>query len=69
MDDNTELETTIGQLNFLKWAFSNLIIDYINVHKKEIENDMNNCLKQLKKKSKNEGEKNAKKFLNLQQGV
>ena len=52
LDDDNEIETTIGQLNFLKWAFSNLIIDYIIDHKKEIENDMNMCLKQIKKKSK-----------------
>jgi len=57
LDDNTEIETTIGQLNFLKWAFSNLIIDYIDIHKKEIENDMNICLKQIKKKSKSIGRK------------
>jgi len=58
LDDDNEIETTIGQLNFLKWAFSNLIIDYIIDHKKEIENDMNMCLKQIKKKSnKNTGRK------------
>lgn len=57
LDDNTEIETTIGQLNFLKWAFSNLIIDYIYINKKEIETDMNICLKQIKKKSKSIGRK------------
>jgi len=42
------LETTIGQLNFFKWAISNLILDYIFIHKKEIEDDMNKCLKEMK---------------------
>ena len=35
------LDTTIGQLNFLKWAINNLIMDYIKVHKDNIEFDMN----------------------------
>ena len=28
--NDKEIETTIGQLNFFKWAIDNLIIDYIN---------------------------------------
>lgn len=35
-------ETTIGQLNFFKWALENQIIKYIKQHYNEIENDMNN---------------------------
>tara|TARA_Y100000992_G_C21197559_1_gene458719 strand:+ start:176 stop:727 length:552 start_codon:yes stop_codon:yes gene_type:complete len=35
-------ETTIGQLNFFKWALENQIINYIKQHYNEIENDMNN---------------------------
>jgi hypothetical protein len=42
------IETTIGQLNFFKWAISNLILDYISIHKKDIEDDMNKCLKEMK---------------------
>lgn len=42
------VETTIGQLNFFRWAISNLITDYILLHKKEIEVDMNTCLKNMK---------------------
>ena len=30
------LETTIGQLNFFKWAIDNLIIDYIKMNYKDI---------------------------------
>ena len=33
--------TTIGQLNFFKWALENKIIDYVIAHREEIENDMN----------------------------
>ena len=42
------IETTIGQLNFFKWAISNLITDYILLHKDKIELDMNTCLKNMK---------------------
>ena len=42
------LDTTIGQLNFFKWAISNLIIDFIMLHKDNIELDMNTCLKEMK---------------------
>lgn len=36
------VETTIGQLNFFKWAIENKVIDYIEQHYDTIENDMNN---------------------------
>ena len=48
IDDNHSVETTIGQLNFFKWAISNLILEYIKINKDEIETDMNTCLKQMK---------------------
>ena len=35
------METTIGQLNFFKWAIDNKILDYIEAHYDEIERDMN----------------------------
>ena len=37
----THIETTIGQLNFFKWALENKVIDYIEENYAEIENDMN----------------------------
>jgi hypothetical protein len=36
------IETTIGQLNFFKWALENRVIDYIEQNYNEIEKDMNN---------------------------
>jgi hypothetical protein len=36
---------------------SNLIIDYIEIHKKEIEDDMNTCLKTVKKDKKTSSRK------------
>ena len=36
------IETTIGQLNFFKWAFENKVIEYIEQNYADIEKDMNN---------------------------
>ena len=35
------METTIGQLNFFKWAIENNIVEYIQKNYETIENDMN----------------------------
>jgi len=43
-------ETTVGQLNFFKWAIENDILKYIWENYDLIENDMNNSLKNLYKK-------------------
>ena len=40
--NETHLQTTIGQLNFFKWAFENNVIDYIEENYATIEKDMNN---------------------------
>jgi len=40
-DDENFMETTIGQLNFFKWALENKIIDYIDTNYEAIESDMN----------------------------
>lgn len=40
-EDNKYFVTTVGQLNFFKWALENNIIDYIQEHLKDIEDDMN----------------------------
>lgn len=47
-------ETTIGQMNFFKWALENKIIDYIEEHYEEIEVDMNenNSLSKTRKAMK-----------------
>lgn len=36
------IETTIGQLNFFKWAIENKVVNYIEDNYNEIEKDMNN---------------------------
>jgi hypothetical protein len=40
-NDTASIETTIGQLNFFKWAIDNHILEYISENYQEIENDMN----------------------------
>ena len=40
-DDEKTMETTIGQLNFFKWAIENQIIDFIENNYDTIETDMN----------------------------
>jgi hypothetical protein len=37
----TSIETTIGQLNFFKWALENQVVDYIDENYETIEKDMN----------------------------
>ena len=39
--DGTSIQTTLGQLNFFKWALENKIIDYIKKNVASINNDMN----------------------------
>ena len=40
-DDEKYMETTIGQLNFFKWAIENKIIEFIEANYDDIEKDMN----------------------------
>ena len=43
------LNTTIGQLNFLKWSIDNLVIEYIINNYNTIEDDMNTSIKDIRK--------------------
>jgi hypothetical protein len=40
--DDKCIETTIGQLNFFKWALENKVVEYISNNYDTIEKDMNN---------------------------
>ena len=40
--DDKCIETTIGQLNFFKWALENQVVDFIESNYDTIEKDMNN---------------------------
>ena len=51
--ENKDIVTTIGQLNFFRWAIENRVLEYINNNLDDIEKDMNtNIKKNLKKKKK-----------------
>jgi hypothetical protein len=50
-DNEKYMETTIGQLNFFKWAIENDIIDYIRTNYEMIESDMNSRNSTSKNKS------------------
>ena len=50
---NNGISTTIGQLNFFKWAIDNLIIEYIKENYVQIEEDMNISYNSMKKEKKN----------------
>ena len=58
---DTSIETTIGQLNFFKWAIENKVIDYIEENYEAIEKDMNNRNSTAKRKDNVENSKTRKK--------
>ncbi len=63
--DNNEIETTVGQLNFFRWAIENKIIDYIKLHLNDIETDMNDSIRHLYKKSDNTQHRRKRKELSI----
>tara|TARA_Y100000817_G_C16803540_1_gene520822 strand:+ start:554 stop:1129 length:576 start_codon:yes stop_codon:yes gene_type:complete len=60
-EDGKVIDTTIGQLNFFKWAIDNLIIDYIKMNYKDIEDDMNNSYNTNKIQKKEKKDKKERK--------
>ena len=50
-DKDNYMETTIGQLNFFKWAIDNQVVKYIEENYNEIENDMNSRNSTSKRKA------------------
>ena len=60
--NGTCIETTIGQLNFFKWALENRVVNYIEDNYDTIEKDMNNRNSTSKRKeSISENSKTRKK--------
>lgn len=55
------ITTTIGQLNFFRWAIQNNIIDYIHNNCKNIEDDMNSSISYVYNKTANGQEKPSRK--------
>lgn len=62
LDNNdNEIITTVGQLNFFRWAIDNKILQYIYEHFDIIESDMTNSLKNLYKKDNKDDEKKIRR--------
>jgi hypothetical protein len=59
--EGTFIETTIGQLNFFKWAIENRVINYIEENYETIEKDMNNRNSTSKRKDLIDNSKTRKK--------
>jgi len=53
-DESKIMETTIGQLNFFKWAIENKIVDFIDTNYADIEDDMNHRNSTSKRRSPSE---------------
>lgn len=50
-DQNTSIQTTVGQLNFFRWAIDNKVLDYIEEHYEDIVEDSQRTLNQIHKES------------------
>jgi hypothetical protein len=59
-EKNSFIQTTIGQLNFFKWAIQNGIVSYIENNYADIESDMN-LRHSIKNKDKINDSKTRKK--------
>ena len=62
--DDKHIITTVGQLNFFKWAIEKNVIQYIKDNLKDIEADMNQNIRKnyTKKSKKNENRKKRKEL-------
>jgi hypothetical protein len=53
-DKDSNIETTIGQLNFFRWIIQNDILEYIIINIKAVESDMINIQKENQNKKNND---------------
>ena len=60
-ENETYIQTTIGQLNFFRWALENKILDYIEHNLIKINNDMNNRNSTAKNRKEKANVKTRKK--------
>ena len=59
------INTTIGQLNFFRWAIDNLVIENILLNYKNIEDDMNISIKNIRKNYIKTSERKQRQELSL----
>ena len=50
--DHEQIVTTIGKLNFFRWALESKILEYIETHEEEIRTGYNSCLKETTQSQK-----------------
>ena len=60
-NETSHIQTTIGQLNFFKWAIENYVIEYIEQNYNAIEKDMNTRNSTAKNKNPDKTNKTRKK--------
>lgn len=63
--DGSTLETTIGQLNFFKWAIEYDVLKYIDDNFEDIESDMNACKKNSKSGIPDQGTRKRREELSV----
>ena len=63
--ENKSIQTTIGQLNFFKWALENKVIDYIINNYSEIEIDMNKRNSTSKRNKSNTNSRKKREELSI----
>lgn len=59
--ENKFITTTVGQLNFFRWAIKHKVINYIENNIEKIEKDMNKSYKAVYNKGKKKGKNNRRR--------
>lgn len=62
---DVKINTTIGQLNFFRWAIDNLVVEYILKYYDIIEDDMNTSIKNIRKNYIKTSERKQRQELSL----
>ena len=60
-NETDSIKTTVGQLNFFRWAIRFKILDYIREYLEVIETDMNQCIRKIYGKYVNKSKQHIKK--------
>ena len=55
------INTTVGQLNFFRWAIKNKIVEYVENNLSAIEEDMNSSIKHLYRRKNKDKEKKTRR--------
>ena len=64
-DRETYVVSTVGQLNFFRWAIKNNVINYIEDNLKSIERDMNSSIRKAYNNKKSPGERRRRQELSI----